>query len=253
MKTLKNILLAGITSTLVSFSNPIETQAQELSYGPRIGFSPRQYSLSLNESKDIPVHPDDAKFLHGTTEIKAESTGAKSCAINFGGEIRETWNNGLSIFGGLDLELEITSSGPNGQIIDTSEMYSMVQQSSDKRNAAFASFVYDRLDPDQCSLIPFLGAGIRSKKYFADLEYSLATRNFKREWGHHRYGKEQSIGSEKYSTSGNRIGLKLGIIQEYGFLLGLQLAYEDYNLKKFENNVGELKSYAAGLFMKKEF
>jgi hypothetical protein len=250
MKILKN--LAGIAAAgLLALAQP--SQAQDLSFGPRLGFSVRKYSLSLNESKTVPVHPDDAGFLHGNTEVKAGNSGITPCAFNLGGEIRETWKNGLSLFGGIDWEFEATS-GDYANNYGESGMFSMAKQSSDNRPDAYAAFVYDKVRPDGGSLIPFIGIGIRGDKCFADLEYALDTRKFEREWGNHRFCQEQAIGSEKYDTSGSRVALKLGIRQEEGLMCGLQLMLEDYNLEKSSGeSAGKLKSYSAGFFVKKEF
>lgn len=253
MKNLKNTLLAGTATIGLLISSP-QIYAKDLDFGFRFGFSPRKYSLNLNESKSIPVHPDDAHFLYGETEVKAGDDGVGPCGIDFGGEIRKTWENGLSIFGGLEYELELTSPD-----YGTSEMYTMVQQSSDTRPAQVGSFVYDRVDPEGCNLMPFLGIGIKGDYCFADFEYSFTTRSFKREWGHHRYGREEAVGSEKYNSSGNRLVLKVGPtskllnMPEDGLLCGLKFILEDYNLEKSGENVGKLKSYAIGFFVKKEF
>jgi len=255
--TLKTWLAAGIASTLIAVSSP--THAQDLDFNWRIAYAPRYYSLDLNESKKIPVHPDEVSFLHGDTEVKAGS-GWDFLVLDLGAEARFGKKEGFNIFGGADLEID----GGSGKVFYDSNgrhdigMFTLKQQSSDTRPERSGSFVYDKLEPKLFSIIPFVGVGFKGKKYSFDLEYALSNREFERKWGHYRFGEEEAIGSEKYDSKGSRFAFGTKVLEDdvYGiaFMWSLQLMYENCDLEKDNRtNAGKLKSYSIGLALRKSF
>ena len=251
--TLKTWLVAGIASTLIAVSSP--THAQDLDFNWRIAYTPRYYSLDLNESKKIPVHPDEVNFLHGDTEVKAGS-GWDPLVLDLGAEARFGKKEGFNIFGGTDLEIDGGSSkvnyDSNGKRQDIG-MITLRQQSSDTRPKRAGSFVYDKLDPKLFSIIPFVGVGFKGKKYSFDLEYTLPNRAFEREWGHYRFGEEEAIGSEKYNSKGSRFAFGAEVFED-NVMWSLQLMYENCDLKKGKKtSVGKLNSYSIGLALRKSF
>lgn len=249
--TLKTWLVAGIASTLIAVSSP--THAQDLDFNWRIAYTPRYYSLDLNESKKIPVHPDEASFLHGDTEVKAGSAW-DFLVLDFGAEARFGKKKGFNIFGGADLEIDGIQSRvdySNGRH-DTG-MFTSKQQSSDTRPKRSGSFVYDKLEPKLFPIIPFVGVGFKGKRYSFDLEYALSNREFERKWGYHRFGEEEAIGSEKYDSKGSRFAFGIEDFKA-DFIWNLQLMYENYDLEKDNRtNAGKLKSYSIGLALRKSF
>ncbi len=243
-KTLKNIVLSGIAS-IAFFASINESKAQELVYEAGWNLSTRRYSLDLTESKTIPVHPDDSRFLRGNTEVKAEEHGVKPFVLEARADVRAKLKNGFGIFAGLGAEYEIIDS--ETMLGSDHKMWAVAPQSSDNRGG-YGSWVYDTLDIEKGGLFPLIGIGFTGKKLCADLEYSLDTRKVTREWGHHRYGEKEKIGAETYDR-GNRFGIKLGYTGEPSIFGGLSLNYGEYKL----GNSGKLTDYSVGLFIKKEF
>jgi len=251
---IKNTFLTGIASIILGFSSSTNVKAQELDFNWRVAYSPRYYSLNLNESKSIPVHPGDSGFLSGNTDVKA-GNGLDFRILDLGAEARLKNKKGFSIFLGADLELDLgvnELSYSNGERSD-SGMFTSTQQSSDTRPESSGSFVYDKLNAESASLIPFIGVGYKGKEYFIDLEYSPASRKFERKWGHHRFNTEEKIGSENITASGNRFAIRTGIFKD-DINLGLQLMHENYRLEDSnKNSAGRLKSYSLGICFTKSF
>ena len=132
-------------------------------------------------------------------------------------------------------------------------MFTSRQQSSDTRPKRAGSFVYDKLEPQLFSIIPFVGIGFKGKQYSFDLEYAISNREFKRKWGHYRFGEEEAIGSEKYNSKGSRFALGMTEVFK-GHEWILKLMYENGDLKKGKRtSVGKLNSYSIGLALRKSF
>jgi hypothetical protein len=248
IKNLKTILASTIASAFIACASP--TDAQDLSFNGRFNYAPRYHSLNLNESKTIPVHPADASFLSGNTDVKAGSA-PDLVVLDLGLEARYGKKEGFNIFGGVDLELDLGVNQMGYSSAGDRQdwgMYSSKQQSSDTRPESTGSFVYDKLEQDTFSLIPFLGVGYKFENYSLDFEYGLHSRKFKREWGHERSNNEESVGSENYDSLGNRFSIKLGIGERVKDQITLQLMYEDYSLKKSDgSSAGKLGCYSLGV------
>ncbi|MDP1729195.1 MAG: hypothetical protein Q8L27_03270 [archaeon] len=191
----------------------------------RIAYEPKISKYDLNESKSIPVHPDDASFLHGDTEIKAKGRDfLYGFNANIG--IAERLETPYLIFKlGGDLELSLDKQNI---------CHEYKQQISDTRDPGISSFVYDRIDPELLSVTPFMGVKAKLGDFEPYMEYGIPIKKFTREWGHYRWAKESSIGKESDSVTGRKFSV--GLIYEGELLneprgLGLEFSKEDYSTK----------------------
>jgi len=99
-------------------------------------------------------------------------------------------------------------------------------------------------------MTPFIGAEFKLGKFEPYVEYGLPIKKFVRDWGHDRYGKEQSIGNESDSTTGKKItvGAYFRDMDLQDSRLGLAFSKEDYKTK-----FGGITDYSIILSTKWEF
>jgi len=198
----------------------------------RGGVAIRQYNIKNMEEKEVPVHPDDAGFLTGSTMIKADK--GTHPTIGLGLEGIAGYEN-LSLVSGIDAEF-------GGSI-----SYKKKIQQSDGRGKTGA-YLYDSVRTNIISPVPFVGARYAIGDLELSYEFGFPMTTFKREWGHHRYNKEERIGREKDSVTGKRqtAGVKWKFDKD--FSAGLFYSKEDYNLK-----FGKAKSASIGLLFGFDF
>lgn len=191
------------------------------------------YDLKLNESKDVPVHHSDAGFLHGSTRVNASGSGFGVYALRPGLEA-VAGNKSFEFLAGADLDVDLTEVF-NGQGVGS--MYDYKQQESDKRDKDHGSFVYDKLNPEFFSVAPFIGARLKGETVLLGGELAFLNKEFRREWGHHRFNTESSIDAETYSSNGQRLSVLIGWREDQGkkyaspFFRGFEFSTERYDLE----------------------
>ncbi len=198
-----------------------------------ISFAVRQYDIKM-EKKTVPVHPDDASFLHGTTDVNASGKyidvplSLKGKGL-FGIEQ-------VALTGGLELRL---NTGHPDEANSKTYMYDFQQQSSDTRPESEGSFCFDKIDPGLGTVVPTVGIKLfPCEKFQVDLEYGRPWTSATRTWGHHRYNEEDEIGSETSSAFGHMVSAQASYFFEENAGVSLGYARE---WTKFED-IGEIKS-----------
>ncbi len=244
-KTLTSILAAGLfalagcrTNFIRDDSGVVEKSYPRLKSEFRVGWEPKYYNFNVKESKSVPVHPEDAGFLSGDTDVKA---GDRFLLASFtGGYAERLETKKFAVKLGADAELDL-----NKYVF----CQDYTQQASDHRAKSHGSFVYDRIDPEFFSLIPFIGLHTQIGDFNPYIEYGVPIRTFERSWGHYRWNHEEKEGSESDSVTGKkmRIGLD-GRLKDTSEKWGLEFSKENYDTK-----FGKIENYAILFTLKKKF
>lgn len=198
----------------------------------RAAFSPTFYDLNI-KSKYIEPHPDDTGFITGTSNVKAkDGVDALRGYLGLSGEIG---TENIALTAGTDATFSLTS------LIDKGGLGNLKQHDGDPRSGSSGSCVYDKVEPPAIGFRPFVGARTEIKDWNFNAELGFPYGKWKREWGHHRYNREQRIGSESDTTWGIRPALN--ITRSFEELrIGLEVAYEDWNL-----DFGRARGYSAAI------
>ena len=193
----------------------------------------RQYDIKM-EKKTIPVHPDDAGFLHGTTDVNASGKYLDvPVAFKTKGLVGV---EKVAFTGGLELRL---NTGHPSERDSKTYMYDYKQQSSDPRPDSEGSFVFDKIDPYWGTVVPTIGVKLfPCEKYQVDLEYGTPFTSATRTWGNHRYAEEDPTGSKTSSAFGQRVSGEFGYF--FDKTSGVSVGYAR-EWTKFEG-IGEMNS-----------
>ena len=182
------------------------------------------YNVTGIEPVRVPVHPDDSSFLTGSTLVAAK--GGIGVGFTLGVEtlfkVRKTvWKGGVDLLAG-----PLVRDGHFGK----NRLYSPPisryrRQESDTRPSSSSSFVYDKITPQIPGIRPFVGFEREVAIWALRAELGVPFTSWKREWGHHRFNKEERIGSETSSVWGVRPAIGL-MHSDMG--MGCELAYKEY-------------------------
>ncbi len=201
-------------------------------------YAPKWSNVKLKEPKRISPHPDDSRFLHGETEVKAEN-GFDLYGFGAGLEY-DHHVSGTHLYAGLEAEIDLSELENNSSIDDITTR-SVKQQISDKRPKSEGSFVYDKVNPSLFSFSPYLGFGVDSDGNEFYTKFGLVYKEFEREWGHHRWGEEDKIGSESERVLGKK--LSIGFYSKGESIInGIEFSGENYTL-----DMGNINSYSIQL------
>ena len=255
----KNILSLITAATLAISGCKINTPlSDDLKYKQRDGvysganfrgaYKLTYYDVDLKESKTVPVHKDDS-FSGPGTQVKADG-GLDILAGSVG--IEGLIGNKESAFvGGIDLDLDFSKFLGDIATNDAgkrSYLYDFKQQNGDSRPASSGSFAYDKINPPLVSPVPFIGVRSKFDKLTFNAELGFAYKRFEREWGHHRYRKEDQIGSDADSAFSLRPAIGLSYKAERDSSIGLEISRESYKL-----DYGRIKSLSLMLTFIKDF
>ncbi len=248
MRTLREFAgLALLTSSLIF---PSKSSAEgNTSINGRFAWAPRYNSLELIESKTVQPHPDDSGFVSGAARVKADN-GFEIIPLRFGVEANAEYG-AVALTAGVDFGLSL-----DGQIADAKSDMAMAdfkQQPGDGRSSGKGSFAYDKVSRDFLEMYPFIGLTINTSMGRFGTEASLPYLKFRREWGHHRFGEEDKIGSEKLDADG--LGIRLTWVKPESAQIGgagggVEVLIERYNLEGRNTTEGEINSYSVGMFTK---
>lgn len=225
---------------------------KSLSLRGRIAYAPRYNQLSLNESREVPVHPADAGFISGSTWVRA-GNGWEAFAIRPGVELAKDLGR-LELTAGVDLELNFDSVLVEPK--DGPTMSDYRQQQGDTRPEGSGSFAMDYLQRDFFGVQPFVGLSFKTDTTRFFVNGFIPIQKATRSWGHHRYDSFEEVGSEKYNLKG--FGVRAGFIgldtskndSSLGTNVGLEASYETYSLDSGNSNTGEagtLNSFSLGV------
>lgn len=212
----------------------------------RLAFTPAYYNFNLTP-KVVPVHQYDAGFLSGSTAV-SENDGL-SLNLRAGLEVGYDFGK-LEVNAGADVEINTLGNGDDRDSV----AYNIIPQANDRRGYG-GSCVFVELSPETTAVLPFVGARVKLVEgIHAGLEASLVNRNFTRTWGHHRYGKEQAIGSENLNAKALRITARLlfGEDDEKA-KIGLEFSRAKYDLTGSNGNEGTISENSIGLFLVRQF
>ncbi len=210
----------------------------------RGGWTPTYYDLKLKESKEVPVHPDDAGFLYGTTSVKAG--GGLDILVCFLGLEGAVGTKNAAFVGGMDVQFNGTEGGGSydmGGDWVNGTFYKRRQQSSDQRPKSSGSFVYDKITPGIVSPAPFAGARVYIDEVCIGAEVHARRMELEREWGHHRFNHEEKVGSEKDAAWGVGPTFSVSGTSSESTNIGVYVSCEAFNFKK----MGRMYSFSAGV------
>ena len=241
MKKLINILAAA----LIAF--PLSTTADDsLTINGRFAWGPRFNQLSLNEPKIIKPHEADSGFIGGQAVLKA-GNGMEYLTFRPGVELGLKLNDTVELTIGSDIEFNL-----DGQLFDAkakTEMTDFEQQPGDRRSSGSGSFAYDKVYRDFLGVQPFVGLNFntRAGRFTTEFSKPIAPK-FNREWGHHRFDKEDRIGSESYTANGFAVRLAWthpeNSTRDSSSHMGIEVKFEKYSL----GNDGDVTSGSLGIF-----
>jgi hypothetical protein len=187
---------------------------------------------------NMPVHPDDAGFLRGTTPVNCGGNNKGGIGGAIGGEGLLGGNTVAANFG-----------------LEGSVMYFMSnkQQASDGRPERQGSFVYD--DATGWAVTPTAGVTVfPHDSWKLDFSYGPSFQHWTRETGHDRWGREQKVYSDSNGAIGHKFRLSAiwrprGNEEVWG--IGVKLGETYTPLKKDE--LGAKSSTSAGIFIRFSF
>jgi hypothetical protein len=251
MKTIRSLL--SLVALAGSLALPPSSSAQASEEGlilrRRIAYAPRYNQLTLNESKEVPVHPADAGFISGSTQVRA-GNGWEAFAVRPGVELAKNLGR-LELTAGLDLELNFDSVLIQPK--DGPTMSDYKQQAGDTRPKSSGSFAVDYFQRDFLGIQPFVGLSFKTDTTRFFVNGFVPIQKATRSWGHHRYNEFEKVGSENYDLKG--FGIRAGFIgldtpkNEFSFgpNMGLEASYETYNLGSRNGNAEKIDSFSLGI------
>jgi hypothetical protein len=213
-------------------------------WGLRFSYCPTYYNLSLDEVS-IPRHPDDAGFLTGNNTVGVGSGfdhGKLSLGIQKTFETNylegENWYIKPKL--GLDVELSFLKSSQDN-VNKEASLYLFQQQTSDTRPPSEGSFVYDRFYTGVFTPIPFVGIDCRVGNWIISPEVGLACKQLNREYGWHRWGREQEMAKISEWLTAIRPALGISYILDNASF-GMWTNYEHY-----DTDFGLVRGFSLGL------
>ena len=230
---MKKMLIAGVLAlaclTGCKANFPIASTENEnwnAGINLRGSYAPTYYDVDL-KPREVPVHPDDKGFLQGSTPVKSKG-GMDFSTMTFGLE-GIAGHKYLSLVGGCDLETSFLSyyNNPSKDPRNAS-FYDFKPQQSDSRGYS-GSCVYDKLTLGNLNPIPFVGLRSQIGDITLGAELGFPTKEFTREYGHHRFNKEQQIGKESVSALGTKVSVSASVKTSEHSSIGLELSRQQYN------------------------
>jgi hypothetical protein len=244
MKTLKNLALAGFASLAMLANagcsahifNKTDHSIDYLAHQLSLQAGPGGYKASSVPKKwqTIPVHPDDAGFLHGdtTTDINDISYDGGAGRFAFGmGWGHKTDSHNTRLMAGV----EISGCG---------EFYGFEtkRQASDIRPGDSCSKVYSNLGVCGNTFAPYIGLEtIINKNFYLGASAALAGYDIDAEAGHARFGAHEPVFKDSIKAIGGRYYVSAGYV--------LSSPFEDEKILSFEDtlpNIGFIASAFAG-------
>jgi len=235
-------LLAGSLAT-----SPLAADKDGLDVEGRFAWAPRYSLLNLKESKTVPVHPADAGFISGSTQVKA-GNGMEAFVFRPGIEGGLNYGN-LRPKVGVDAEINLDQYLINDK--DGPTMSDFKQQTGDTRSAENGSFAMDQFDRDFLGVYPFVGLDIKMGEGVLTAELGMPLyQNATRRWGHHRNDKFDGIGSETFALKGWRARVAWGGAPNADNYFGPSRLGLEFMVEKYTFEGGDINSFSIGLFTK---
>jgi hypothetical protein len=232
-------LLAGCRASypLVKYT---ERGALHSGVNLRGAWTPTWYNLNGMKPQLVPVHPDDQGFIGGDGTFVTADSGFDISAFSLGVEGMVGASN-VALTGGIDVQFSLLGACDRGK---RDWLYAFKQQDQDVRSENSGSFVFDKISPGYVTPIPFVGVRWSVGDWVINPELGFSYKSFEREWGHHRYNKEDRIGSDSDSAWSLRPMLTILYRQDEDSWIGGWISYERYEL-----SFGHIEGYAAGVFI----
>jgi hypothetical protein len=194
----------------------------------RMGYAPTYYGLSLKK-ESVPVHPDDAGFLSGSTDVRVGS-GIDWLSFDLGIQRNFHVNGwaGVTPKVGFDADLSLLSVQGQNNNGSRSMLYEFKRFNGDTRPASQASFVYDKFAPGIFTPVPFIGADFRNGDWTLSTELGFAYKDLTREYGWNRFAEEEKYGSFDEWCFSPRPAIGLSYAPDEKTSLGVFGSYEWY-------------------------
>lgn len=224
-------LLSGCRGTYVATKDIDAKGDYKVGVEASVGLKPERVTFNLPK-KFVPVHQQDAGFLNGGTFVQAEGGYSSSLVLGVRGTIG---SENIVGYGGIDLLL----SEESGKKDDVG--YDFRQQTSDRRPASQGSFTYDSFKRNVFAPMPVLGLRIKAYDWEVSPEIGFPFREFDREWGHHRWNREEPIGNESEDVMGTSYSVSISRkLEDFDDAsIGLRYGRETYPTKKFGDITGD--------------
>ncbi len=246
MGTLKRLFYSALLAGSLAYSPQAAGEDLPAVEG-RFAWAPRYSLLNLKESKTVPVHPADAGFISGSTQVKA-GNGMEAFVLRPGIEWGKSYGN-IRPKIGVDAEITLDQYLINDK--DGPTMSDFRQQTGDTRSAENGSFAMDQFDRDFLGIYPFVGLDVKVGDGVLSLEAGLpAYQTGTRRWGHHRNDKFEEIGSEKFALKGWRARVAWGGAPDAKEYFSPSRLGIEFMVDKVTFEDGDMTSFTLGLFTK---